>query len=111
MNFLKDYLRNRDIQTACNVFFSLHALEIHTGAETSVNSASSTYGVEEGKGAFSPGVAFQATTHRRKAQTREAINCSQRKKGRVERIGMKKDLRAGRLVQIKKLTNKWKITP
>lgn len=45
-------------------------------------------------------LAFQATTHRRKAQTREAINCSQRKKDRVERIRMKKDLRAGKLVQI-----------
>lgn len=34
------------------------------------------------------------------SQAEEAINCSQRKKDRGERLGMKKDLIAGKLVQI-----------
>lgn len=47
-----------------------------------------------------PSVAFQSTTLWRKPQTGDAINCAQRKKGGVERLEMKKDLIAGKLVQI-----------
>lgn len=63
--------------------------------------ASPICGTEEGKGTSSPPrVAFWRTSHRWKAQTGEAVNCAQRKKSGVERLEMKKDLIAGKLVQI-----------
>ena len=44
-----------------------HTLETHPGEETSINSASPIYGIEEGKRAFPLRLAFQGATHRQRA--------------------------------------------
>lgn len=54
----------------------------------------------EGKGTTSPRVAFQCMTLRRRARPGEATNCHTEEERRQERLGMRKDLIAGKLVRI-----------
>lgn len=54
----------------------------------------------EGQGTTFPRVAFQCTTHRRKPRPGEATNCHTEEERREERLGMRKDLIAGKLVRI-----------